>query len=297
MANVKRSGGNDIKKFRFTVKTGAGERLDTWLVKKIPQYSRNFLASQIKSGRVWIGGRTAQPKSVVHTGQNIIAELWIPRAEIAPEKIDIDIIYQDKDLAVINKPAGMVVHPAGSHQTATLANALKHIFPTSYLVHRLDKDTSGVLVVALNQTTKNWLSKLFEERKVKKTYLALLTGKIIPPEAYLDLPIKRGRSGKFEALAGGRTAKSFYRVKEYLPGFSLVEVHPETGRTHQIRVHFKALKHPVVGDTMYGRGEKGLARQFLHAHKIEFKDRQGKLRSFTAPLPKDLTDFLKYAKK
>lgn len=297
MANVERSGGNDIKKFRFTVKTGAGERLDAWLAKKIPQYSRNFLAGQIKSGHIWIGEKKALPKSIVRAGQNIIAELQIPRVEITPEKIDLDIIYQDQDLVVVNKPAGMVVHPAGSHQTGTLANALKHRFPTFYLVHRLDKDTSGVLVVALNQITKNWLSKLFEERKIKKTYLALLTGKITPSKAYLDLPIKRGRSGKFEALAGGRAAKSFYRVKEYLPGYSLVEVYPTTGRTHQIRVHFKALRHPVAGDTMYGKVERGLARQFLHAHKIEFKDRQGKLRSFLAPLPKDLTDFLKYAKK
>ncbi|MFA5967506.1 MAG: RluA family pseudouridine synthase [Patescibacteria group bacterium] len=284
---------NDIKKFRFTVKSGAGERLDTWLSQKIPQYSRNFLAKEIKAGRVWLGGRSAQVKSVVKAGQSVVAELQLPRTEIMPEKIDLDIIYQDKDLVVVNKPAGLVVHPAGKHLTGTLANALKHRFDTFYLVHRLDKDTSGVLLVALNQVTKNWLTKLFEKRQIKKTYLALLTGKITPQEAYLDLPIKRGQSGRFEALAGGRAAKSHYRVKEYLPGFSLVEVFPETGRTHQIRVHFQALRHPVAGDTMYGRGERGLNRQFLHAHKIEFNDSHGQLRSYTAPLPKDLSNFLK----
>jgi len=288
---------SDIRKFRFTVKSGAGERLDAWLAKKIPQYSRSFLVGQIKSGRVWIGGRRAQPKSIVQPGQSIIVELAIPSMDIVPEKIDLDIIYQDKNLLVINKPAGLVVHPAGSYTKGTLANALKARFAKFYFVHRLDKDTSGVMLVALNQTTKNWLSRLFEERKIKKTYLALLTGKVIPKEAYLDLPIKRGKSGKFEASSGGRAARSFYRVKEYLPGFSLVEVFPETGRTHQIRVHFKSLRHPVAGDTIYGREERGLSRQFLHAHKIEFRDWQGKPRSFAAPLPKELTDFLKYAKK
>lgn len=285
---------SDIKKFRFTVKSGAGERLDMWLAKKIPQYSRNFLANQIKSGRVWMGGKLTQPKSIVMAGTTIVAELNLPKAEINPEKIDVEIIFQDKDFVVINKPAGLVVHPAGKHTSGTLANALKAKFPNFYLVHRLDKDTSGVMLVALNQTTKHYLSELFEERKIQKTYLALLTGKITPQKAYLDLPIKRGKFGKFETMAGGRSAQSFYQVKEYLPGFSLVEVSPKTGRTHQIRVHFKALKHPVVGDTMYGVAEKGLSRQFLHAHRIEFKDAQGKTRVFTAPLPKDLTEFLKY---
>ena len=285
---------SEIKKFRFTVKSGAGERLDAWLSQKIPQYSRSFLVKEIKAGRVWLGDRSAQPKSIVKAGQSIVVELNIPKTEIVPEKIDLDIIYQDKDLVVVNKPAGLVVHPAGSYQTGTLANALKHRFNTFYLVHRLDKDTSGVLLVALNQATKNWLTKLFEKRQIKKTYLALLTGKITPKEAYLDLPIKRGSSGRFETLAGGKAAKSHYRVKEYLPGFSLVEVFPETGRTHQIRVHFRALRHPVAGDIMYGREERGLSRQFLHAYKIEFTDRLGKQRTFTVPLPKELNDFLKH---
>lgn len=286
---------NDVKKFRFTVRADeSDQRLDVWLAKKIPHYSRSFLANQIRAGRIWLGGRIAQPKSVVKSGQNVLVELLIPKTEIAPESIALDIIYQDKDLVVVNKPAGLVVHPAGTYQSGTLANALKHQFPTFYLVHRLDKDTSGVMVVARNLATKNWLSKLFEERRVKKTYLALVTGKLAPREAYLDLPIKRGKSGKLAVLRGGRTARSAYRVKEYLPGFSLVEVYPETGRTHQIRVHFKSLKHPVAGDTMYGVPERGLSRQFLHAYKIEFTDRAGRQCVFTAPLPKELSDFLKY---
>lgn len=286
------------KKFRFTVKAGdSNQRLDSWLTAQLPGFSRSWLASQIKSGYVWIGGKTAQPKSIIRVGQSVIAELQLPKTEIVPENIELEIIHQDADMVVVNKPAGLVAHPAGSHTSGTLANALKHRFPTFYLVHRLDKDTSGVMVVARNLATKNWLSKLFEERRVIKTYWALVTGKLTPKEAYLDLPIKRGKSGKFAALAGGRSARSFYRVKEYLPGFTLVEILPKTGRTHQIRVHFRALKHPVAGDTMYGVAERGLPRQFLHAYKIEFQDRSGHQRVFTAPLPKDLSDFLKYVKK
>ncbi|MFH0912113.1 MAG: RluA family pseudouridine synthase [Patescibacteria group bacterium] len=287
---------NNIKKFRFTVKTStANQRLDAWLAAKLPIYSRSFLVSQIKAGRVWVGGKVASPKQTIRLGQIITAAIIIPKTEIASEKIALDIIHQDKDLVVINKPAGLVMHPAGSHQSGTLANALKAKFSTFYLVHRLDKDTSGVVVVALNLATKNWLDKLFQSRRVKKTYWALLVGKITPQQAYLDFPIKRdSRSGKFAALSGGRSARSFYQVKEYIPGFSFVEVRPETGRTHQIRVHFSALKHPVAGDTMYGTSTRGLNRQFLHAYQVEFPDRQGKTRTFTTPLPKDLTDFLKY---
>jgi len=287
-----------VKKFRFKVKAGeGGTRLDAWLAQKIPDFSRSAITAAIKSGQVGIEGSIPQPKTIVRTGQMVTAVLAFHSTTILPEPKPLDIIYTDKHLAVINKPAGLVMHPAGSHKSGTLANALKAKFPNFYLVHRLDKDTSGVVLVALDLPTKNYLSKLFEERKIKKTYLSLVAGKLIPQEAYLDLPIKRGKSGKFEALAGGRTAKSRYRVKEYLPGYTLVEVFPETGRTHQIRVHFSAIKHPVVGDTMYGVAAPGLTRQFLHAYKIEFKDEQGKPRSYAAALPSDLANFLKNVKK
>ena len=285
---------NTRKKFRFTVKPAEnGQRLDSWLASKLPHFSRSQLAGQIKSGQVWIGGKIVQPNSIIRTGQSVTAEFNLPSTKIKPEQIDLDIIYQDADLIVINKSAGLVMHPAGSHTSGTLANALQHLFSAFYLVHRLDKDTSGVMVVARNLATKHWLSKLFEERRITKTYLALVKGRLTPTEAYLDLPIKRGKSGKFEAGLSGRSAKSFYRVKEYLPGFTLVEVYPQTGRTHQIRVHFQALNHPVAGDTMYGVAERGLTRQFLHAYKLEFMDRSGQTRKFTAPLLKELDDFLK----
>ncbi|MFH1088719.1 MAG: RluA family pseudouridine synthase [Patescibacteria group bacterium] len=284
-----------IKKFRFKVKVNeAGERLDAWLTQKITGFSRNVIAQAIKSGQVWLDGKKVQPKTLVRVGQMAMVTINIPSAEIIPESKTIDIIYQNKHLAVINKSAGMVMHPAGSHKSGTLANALKAKFHNFYLVHRLDKDTSGVVVVALDEPTKNYLSKLFQDRKIKKTYLALVVGKVTPKEAYLDFPIKRGKSGKFESLSGGRIAKSHYQVKEYFPGYTLVEVHPETGRTHQIRVHFKTIKHPVVGDAMYGKAVPNLSRQFLHAYKIEFNDKTGKHHSYTVSLPDDLTNFLKY---
>lgn len=289
---------NAIKKFRFTVKeVDNGKRLDAWLAQKISGYSRSFIVSQIKLGYVQIDKTPTKSNNILRTGQSVTVELHIPTTEIEAEQIDVQVIYQDKDMAVINKPAGLVMHPAGAYKKGTLANALKYHFPGFYLVHRLDKDTSGVVLVALNQTTKDYLSKLFQDRKIKKTYLALLVGKITPEEACLDLPIKRNEGGKFDTLSGGRVAKSFYRVKNYYPGYSLVEVQPETGRTHQIRVHFQAIKHPVVGDTMYGKAEPGLNRHFLHAYKIEFMDRHGHKQSFTAPLPPELDNFLKNIKQ
>src|SRR4030042_2603648 len=238
------------KTHRFKArKAQAGQRLDIVLAAQLPRYSRQFLAGQIKTGRVSIDGRTVRlPKTKVRVGQVIKAALESPHTSLVPQPLKLDIIHQDSDIAVVNKPPGLVMHPAGHHQRGTLANALKAQFPTFYLVHRLDKDTSGVVVVALTEKVKDFLSRLFEQRRVNKTYIALLTGKITPREAYIDLPIKRGRSAKFEVLPGGREATSFYRVKEYIGRrYSLVEVKAQSGRTHQIRVHFKAINHPVVG--------------------------------------------------
>ena len=284
-----------IKKFRFKVKPNeAGERLDVWLAKKDTGFSRSVFVQAIKSDQVWLDGEKARSKKLIKANQMVTLSINIPKNDIVAEARPLDIIHQDKNLVVINKPAGVVMHPAGLHKSGTLANALKAKFHDFYLVHRLDKDTSGVVVVALDQPTKDYLSKLFQDRKIKKTYLALVVGKVVPKEAWLDLPIKRGKSGKFESLAGGRAAKSHYKVKEYLSGYTLVEVHPETGRTHQIRVHFKAIKHPIVGDVMYGKIAPNLSRQFLHAYKIEFKDQTSKHRTYSAPLPEELTNFLKY---
>lgn len=285
------------KKYRFKVKTAsAGSRLDVFLTANIPNLSREFLASQIKSGFAKINGQVVTTASTkLHANQFVEINLVLPSSELKSQAIDLDIIYRDKNMAVINKPAGMVMHPVGKLNSGTLANALKHKFGKFYLVHRLDKDTSGVVVVALNQTTKDYLSELFAKRQIKKTYLALVYGQLKPAEACIDLPIKRGAGGQFIADAVGRPAQSCYRVKEYLKHFSLVEVTPQTGRTHQIRVHLSALGHPVVADELYGKTEASLARQFLHAAKLEFVDLKGKQQIFSVPLPPDLANFLRDA--
>jgi len=282
------------KKYKFKVVGELSDkRLDIVLAKLLPQFSRAFLAKQISLGLIKINRRVVtSTKTKVKTGELVEAEITLSSEEIVPQPIEIVIIYQDKDLVVINKPAGIVMHPAGKLKSDTLANALKYKFKEFYLVHRLDKDTSGLVLVALSQKVKDYLANLFAARQIHKTYLALLKGHITPEQACINLPIKRIPGGKFMAQGGGRLAESCYRVKEYFKYFSLVEVQPKTGRTHQIRVHFAALGHSIAGDDLYGVKEDKLSRQFLHASEIEFKDWAGRTRSFTAPLPKDLTEFL-----
>jgi 23S rRNA pseudouridine1911/1915/1917 synthase len=282
------------KKYKFrATRELASKRLDIVLSKLLPQFSRAFLAKQIELGLVKINRRVVTSnKTKVQEGEFIEAEIMSPSAEIIPQAIKLDIIYQDKDLVVVNKPAGIIMHPAGASKSDTLANALKYKFKKFYLVHRLDRDTSGLVLVALNEKVKDYLSNLFATRQIHKTYTALLKGKIMPSKACINLPIKRIPGGRLTAKAGGRLAESCYIVKTYFRKYSLVEVSPKTGRTHQIRIHFSAIGHPVVGDKLYGVIEDNLARQFLHASKIEFKDWTGKIRSFSAPLPKDLTKFL-----
>ena len=284
------------QKFKFIVdKTMDKKRLDVVLSNYLNSYSRVFITSVIKQGLVTIGNSlVTSTKKIIKVGQTIKVALPKVTSEIKAEAIDLDIVYQDKDIIVINKPAGIVMHPAGRHKSGTLANALKHKFNNFYLVHRLDKNTSGLVIVARNEKVKQFLSKLFEKRKITKKYIALLEGIIKPKQAFIDMPIKRGSSGKFEVQAGGRVAKSFWQVKKYIKKLSLVEVSPKTGRTHQIRVHFKTIGHPVIGDEMYGKPIKELNRHFLHAYSIEFIDWLGKKRYFEVPLSNDLKQYLNY---
>jgi len=285
------------QKFKFTIDVKNDQkRLDVALSNYLSQYSRVFIASVIKQGLVMVdNSMVTSSKKRVKINQIIKVVLPSQSSSIKAEAIDLDIIYQDKDIAVINKPAGIVMHPAGKHKSGTLANALKYKFDNFYLVHRLDKNTSGVIIVAKNKKIKQFLSKLFETRKITKKYIALLQGRIKPKKAFIDLPIRRGKSGKFEVQAGGRRAKSFWQLKKYIKKMSLVEILLETGRTHQIRVHFKALGYPVVGDEMYGKAIKELNRQFLHAYSLEFIDWLGKKRYFKTPLSPELKQYLDYA--
>jgi 23S rRNA pseudouridine1911/1915/1917 synthase len=234
--------------------------------------------------------------------------------DLAPEAIPLTIIYQDGDIIVLDKPAGLTVHPAPGHPSGTLVNALLAACPDLRgpstglrtgiagtlrpgIVHRLDKDTSGLMVVAKNDRAQRALQAQLKERVVRKTYLALVGGMPTPREGTIEAPIGRHPKNrkKMAVVADGRESTTRYRVREEIAGgkYSLLEVEPVTGRTHQIRVHLAAIGHPVVGDATYGRSSEAIGRQFLHAHKLAFAmPLGGRTVEFVSPLPADLREAL-----
>jgi len=209
-------------------------------------------------------------------------------------------MYEDEDLLVVDKPAGMTVHPGPGHSAHTLVNAVLARCPDLRgvggqgrpgIVHRLDKDTSGLIIVARNELAHLSLSRQLKERRVEKGYLALVHGHVEPPEGVIEAPIGRDprHRKRMAVVEGGREARTGYRLARYLDSYTLVEVTPHTGRTHQIRVHFAALGYPVVGDGVYGRPSPVLGRQFLHAFRLAFRHpRTGEALRLEAPLPADL---------
>jgi 23S rRNA pseudouridine1911/1915/1917 synthase len=211
-----------------------------------------------------------------------------------------EIIYQDKDLLVVNKPAGLVVHEGAGQTGATLVDWLKQTLPRSPLtherygiLHRLDKDTSGLLLVAKTQVAFDYYKKLFKLHKIKKEYLALVHGRLTPDRGLIQIPLARHliKRTRFEAAASGRMAETEYAVTKYYASFSYLKAWPKTGRTHQLRVHFASIGHPIVGDKIYGKKD-ALARQFLHAHQLNLVGLDGTEHQFVAPLAPDLTKFL-----
>lgn len=292
--------------FHLAVGADQGGRLDHFLVGQLPDYSRARLQSLIRDGQVSVDGEVA-----TKTGQQLFGgeqvELLIPAPEptdLIPEDIPLDIVFENEDLMVVNKPAGMVVHPAAGHATGTLMHAAVAHAPEIQgvggeqrpgLVHRLDKDTSGLILLAKNDKAQKSLQRQFQERNVQKTYLALVDGHPPTPTGRVEAPIGRDpRDRKRMAVVAegrGREAFSEYRVRESFTKHAFLEVDLLTGRTHQIRVHLAFLGTPVVGDTVYGRHIPSLPleRQFLHAWRLEFTlpgDRRA--RSFEALLPDDL---------
>jgi 23S rRNA pseudouridine1911/1915/1917 synthase len=227
--------------------------------------------------------------------------------DVEPEAIPLRIVYEDQDLLVVDKPAGLTVHPAPGHRSHTLVNALlAHCRDLSGvggvlrpgIVHRLDRDTSGLLLVAKNDRAHAGLSKQLKERTVEKRYLALVRGRLEQREGVIEGAIGRDpRNRKRMAIVeGGRPARTAYRVREHLEGMTLVEVAPSTGRTHQIRVHFAAAGHPIVGDALYGKPSALVGRQFLHAYRLAFRHpRDGRSLAFESPLPADLEEALSRA--
>ena len=292
------------------------ERLDTYLRGKFPAVSRGAIQRLIEEGHIRVNGRSVKPTHTPRAGEQV--EVHWPEArpsEVQPEAMKLDILFEDAALLVLNKPPGLVVHPAAGHEEHTLVNALLHHCAGQLsgiggvarpgIVHRLDKETSGCLVVAKNDETHLALSAQFASRKVEKLYHAILCGELPRDSGEIHAAIARHPSHRKRMAVhdeGGREARTGYRVLERLRLATLVEAVLHTGRTHQIRVHFQFLGFPLVGDATYGNRQnqrlETLAgytapRQMLHAHKLAFiHPRTGKRLSFEAPRPEDFTDAL-----
>jgi len=269
-------------------------RLDKVLKDRVPELSRSQGRRLIESGDVVVDGK---PRKLPPSDE---------ASSPLPQAIPLDIIYEDEYLIGVNKPAGMVVHPAPGHPHGTLVNALlahdqriADVGPPNRpgIVHRLDRETSGVIIVAKQAAVLQALQQQFRNREVEKVYLALVHGRVQPPEGIIEVPIGRHPEDRqrLAPLADGKYARTRYRAVEYLDGYTLIEVYPYTGRTHQIRVHFSWFGHPVVGDDVYGRRGEHLLddRHFLHAWRLRcVHPVSGEDLSLEARVPQDLSDFL-----
>jgi 23S rRNA pseudouridine1911/1915/1917 synthase len=286
-----------------------GKRLDAVIRDRIPNLSRTQGQHLIEAAQVTVNGHARKPAYRVTPGEEVIVILPEdePVVAVRPEPIPLDIIHEDKHLIVLNKPAGMVVHPAPGHPDGTLVNALLAHCPLiaeagrrerAGIVHRLDKETSGVLVVAKDENTLQALHKQFRNREVEKSYLALVRGRIQPPEGIIEVPIGRDPRNRqrMTALPEGKYARTRYGTVRLFRKHTLVEAYPYTGRTHQVRVHLAWMGYPVVGDSRYGPRHQRLLkeRHFLHAHRLVFTHpATGEEMSFEAPLPPALDDVLR----
>lgn len=325
--------GEDLLAFDVTA-AEAGERLDAFLAARLEGISRTSVKRLVEDGDVLVSGRASKPSFKLRGGERVEVELPAPPAvELVPEAIPLDVVFEDDDLVVVNKPAGMVVHPAAGVHSGTLANALAHRFHESEIsnleseisnpeseishqlrlrpgiVHRLDRDTSGLIVVAKNARAHEHLSEQFRARDVHKSYAALVHGRVREEAGRIEQPVgrdPRNRTRMAVVARGGRDALTLWRVRRTYDRFTLLDVKIKTGRTHQIRVHLAHIKHPVVGDSVYGGGRDSqiqlpalrarlaaLGRQFLHAARLAFNHpRTGERLLFEAPLPPELQVFL-----
>ncbi|MBA7507253.1 Ribosomal large subunit pseudouridine synthase D [subsurface metagenome] len=288
------------------VADGQGARLDKYIVEKCPELSRTQAQKLIGDGYIKVNDRVAKAGLKLNIGDRISVVIPpTPPSPLSPESIPLNIIYEDNDLLVIDKPAGLTVHPAPGHYTHTLVNAILSHFPhladisdslRPGIVHRLDKETSGVMLVAKNKSAQLNLSNQFKTHSVVKTYLVLVKGHLAPEQGVIEAPIGRDPRNRkrMTVVAKGREARTQYNVVKYIGNYTLLEVTPETGRTHQIRVHLLAIGYPVVADAMYGVKSAYLSRQFLHACRLGFNlPSSGEYAEFTSDLPPDLAQALK----
>ncbi|MGE5138637.1 MAG: RluA family pseudouridine synthase [Rudaea sp.] len=303
---------NKSKEISLRVAAGeSGERLDKFLTGRLPGASRSSVQHLIEQGAVSVDGRLRKANHRVSEGDLILARMPAPEpAEARGENIPLTVIYEDDALLVVNKPAGMVVHPAAGHTGGTLVNAVLYRSPEIVvrnaerpgIVHRLDRDTSGLILIAKNDAALYGLQRQFAAREVHKTYLALVEGRVEVAQGKIDAPLDRDPHDrkKIAVVTTGRSrgAVTVFRVAERMRDFTLLKVQPETGRTHQIRVHLAFIRHPVAGDPTYGsrKNRLGLQRQFLHAWQLAFAHPMtGQPVEFQAPLPPDLIDALERA--
>ena len=273
-----------MKKIEIIMEKDISERLDLYLSQKIEDFSRTEIQRLIKEGKVLINGRINKPKYILKKNDSILISLPEKKEEeIIPQKIDLDIIYEDNDIAIINKAIGMVVHPAPGNFTDTLVNALLYSFDSLSdlggdirpgIVHRLDKDTSGLMIIAKNNFSHEILADSFKNRDVKREYIALVKGRLKKEEGIIDEPIGRNPRDRKKMTVIRENSKSAitrYRVLQNFAKYTLIKAKLETGRTHQIRVHFAHIKHPIVGDLTYSRkNEFNLSGQLLHSVEIGF---------------------------
>src|SRR4051794_26841309 len=286
----------------YPTRDDLGTRLDRYVADQLPDLSRGTVQRLIESGRVRVDGQQRKPKFRTTPGEVVSVEIPPPQIDdILPDPIPLTVVYEDADVIVVDKPAGMVVHPAPGHPRGTLANALlAHVPGISVggsqrpgIVHRLDKDTSGLIVAAKTDRGRTTLISQWEDRTVEKAYLALVVGSVADEEATIDAPIGRDPKNRqrMTVLRSGRPAVTRFRVVERFPIATLLELSIETGRTHQIRVHLAFIGHPIIGDQLYGRpraADPQLDRQFLHASALAFQLPSGTRLRLEAPLSEDL---------
>ncbi len=298
-------------RFKEVVVEGADalRRLDVFLAEKMStEHSRAHLQKMIKNGGVLVDGKNATPHYRVKEGEKIRVEKFdLPQEDLPAESIPIDIVYEDEDCLVVNKRAGMVVHPAHGNPSHTLVNAL--LFHVQSLgnaedkvrpgiVHRLDKDTSGLLVVAKNDYAHAHLARQFKDHTIDRVYNAFVRGMIQHDEGVCEEPVGRAFLNRKKVVirpSGGKDAVTFFRVLKRFPNATFVEIRPQTGRTHQIRVHFSHMGHPVLGDALYGVPCPQIKRQALHARTLGFEQpRTKKWVQLTSELPEDMQGLLKF---
>lgn len=300
------------RQIELTVDDG-GTRLDKFLAEQLAGLSRSAIRRLIDTAQVLVNGGPVKASYKVRSGDLVAVCVPQPEPEEpVAEAIPLDIVYEDQALIVVNKPAGMVIHPAPGHQSGTLVNALLAHCPDLAatggdagdarpgIVHRLDRDTSGLILVAKTEQVRRALQRQFKARQVHKVYVALLDGHLEAAHGRIEAPLGRDprHRQRMAVVPGGREAVTEYRLLASFAGgdYSLVEAEPKTGRTHQIRVHFASIGHPVVGDTVYGRRRTRLSvpRQFLHAQRLGLTHPlTGQTLEFEAPLPEDLAAVLR----